>query len=179
MAMPAAAQPNLTSDAELRRLRTLYGLLAALTRARGLDEIYEAAITSLLSATEADRAAILVFDDDDVIRFKAWRGLSAEYREAVTGHTPWPKGAVDAQPVAIADVLAEESLQAYRDAFDRERIRALVFIPLALEEVFSGNSFSITRSLMSAVPRSSQSLKLSRIMYPLLPTACGRNSRAR
>ncbi len=132
--MAVVTQPDRTSDAELKNLRTLYQLLAALTRARSVEEVYDVAIASLLSATTADRAAILMFDDDGVIRFKAWRGLSAEYRHAVTGHTPWPKGTLDARPLVVPDVLADESLQAHWDVFSRERIRALVFIPLALGE---------------------------------------------
>ena len=43
------------------------------------------ALTALLSATSADRASILMFDPDGVMRFKAWRNLSDAYRTAVTG----------------------------------------------------------------------------------------------
>jgi PAS domain S-box-containing protein len=131
--MSVAAYPGSAGDTELRRLRTLYDLLANLTRAQALDEVYEAAITSLLAATEADRAAILIFDSDGVMRFKAWRNLSPEYRQAATGHTPWPQGARNAQPLTVPDVLSDDSLAALRDVFARENIRALAFIPLALE----------------------------------------------
>jgi PAS domain S-box-containing protein len=98
-----------------------------------LEEVNEAAISALLSATSADRAAILRFDDDGVIRFKAWRGLSAEYRHAVTGHTPWLRGTRNAQPIAVADVLLDGGLAEHTDAFARERIRAVAFIPLELD----------------------------------------------
>jgi PAS domain S-box-containing protein len=124
--MSVAAQPDLRGDAEVQ-------LLAALMRATGLDDVNEAAINALLSATGADRAAILRFDDDGVIRFKAWRDLSAEYRDVVTGHTPWPRGTRNAQPMAMADVLCEEGLRDFADAFAREGIRALAFIPLELD----------------------------------------------
>jgi PAS domain S-box-containing protein len=109
------------------------GLLLALLKAKGLEEVNEAAINALLSATSADRAAILRFDDDGVIRFKAWRDLSAEYRQAVTGHTPWARGTRNAQPIAVADVLGDSSLAEYAETFARERIRALAFIPLELD----------------------------------------------
>jgi len=132
-AMPVAAPSGFSGESEVQRLRTLYQLLAALSRAKALDDVYEAAITSLLAATMADRAAILTFDDDGVIRFKAWRTLSAEYRQAVTGHTPWPLGTRDAQPLVVPDVLADKSLAAYREFFVRENIRAVAFIPLTLE----------------------------------------------
>jgi GAF domain-containing protein len=101
--MSALVSSDLRGDAEVR-------LLLALLKAKGLEEVNEAAISALLSATSADRAAILRFDDDGIIRFKAWRDLSAEYRQAVTGHTPWVRGTRNAQPIAVADVLVDESL---------------------------------------------------------------------
>jgi PAS domain S-box-containing protein len=98
-----------------------------------LEEIHEAAINALLAATSAGRAAILRFDGDGVIRFKAWRDLSLEYRQAVTGHTPWPRGTRNAQPIAVADVVSEASLAEYAAVLARERIRALAFIPLEFD----------------------------------------------
>ena len=136
--MPVLADLNSAGAAEVRRLTTVYELLAALTHAKAVEDIYKAALDSLLTATAADRAAILTFDQDGVMRFQAWRDLSPEYREAVTGHTPWPKGTQNAQPIVIPDVLSDESLTAYRDLFVREQIRALAFIPLNLETGVSG-----------------------------------------
>ncbi|MCU1339187.1 MAG: putative histidine kinase, classic [Bryobacterales bacterium] len=131
VAMGIVAQPGWASGAE--RFRSLYQLLAALSRASALEDVYEAALTSLLDATGADRAAILLFDEDGVIRFKASRGLSPEYQEAVTGHCPWPRGTRTAEPIVVPDVLLEGALAAYGDVLRREEIRALVFVPLALD----------------------------------------------
>jgi len=97
-----------------------------------LEEVYNATLTSLLAGTAADRAAILMFSDDGVMRFQASRGISAEYQAAVTGHSPWRRGARDAQPIAVPDVLLDESLAEFREVFLREGIRALTFIPLVL-----------------------------------------------
>ena len=130
--MSLVTSRNWADESDVRRLNILYELLAALSRATGLEEVYDAALTSLLAATSADRAAILLFDDDGVIRFKAWRGLSPEYRAAVTGHTPWQRGLLAAAPIVTQDVLADESLRAYHDILTREGIRGLCFIPLAL-----------------------------------------------
>ncbi len=124
--MSVAVRPDLRGNAEVR-------LLAALMRAKDVDDVNEAAITALLNATNADRAAILRFDEDGVMRFKAWRGLSAEYRDAVTGHTPWRPGTRNAQPIAVADVSCEASLGDFAKVFERENIRALAFIPLELD----------------------------------------------
>ena len=129
--MSVAAHPRLASDAD--QFRILYGLLAELSRATGIAEVYEAALTSLLEATGAQRAAILLFDDDDVIRFKASRNLSEEYRAVATGHSPWPRGARDARPIEVPDVLEDERWSEFRPHFQREGIRAIAFVPLALE----------------------------------------------
>src|SRR6476660_7035129 len=130
-AMSVVAHPSMSGEAEVRRLRTLYQLLSELSHARALEEVYAAAITSLLDATASDRAAILLFDTDGVMRFKASRGLSDEYQAAVTGHSPWSRGALDAQPLVVPDVRLDESLVGYRDVLEREGIRGLAFVPLA------------------------------------------------
>ncbi|HEY7337133.1 MAG TPA: PAS domain S-box protein [Bryobacteraceae bacterium] len=132
-AMPVIAHPGVAGEAEVRRLGTLYRLVASLSQAGTLHEIYETSLSSLLSVTEADRAAILLFDDDGIVRFKASRGLSPEYQAAVTGHSPWAQGAKGAQAIAVADALADPSLAAYRRVLEREGIRALIFVPLALD----------------------------------------------
>jgi PAS domain S-box-containing protein len=95
--------------------------------------VYQVALTSLLSATAADRAAILLFDDDGVMRFKASRNLSERYQAAVEGHSPWPRGTRDAQAVCVEDALTDESLAAFRGALQQEGIRATAFVPLALD----------------------------------------------
>src|SRR5579863_10125570 len=132
--MPVVGNAGLANDAEVRRLTTLYRLLAALNLANSMDAVFQASISSLLDATAADRAAILLFDDDGVIRFKASRGLSQEYQAAVTGHSPWPRGTVGALPRVIADVLNDESLTGFHEVLAREKIRGVAFIPLALNE---------------------------------------------
>ena len=129
--MQGIARETARGDAD--RFRTLYRLMAGLSRAKSLQDVYHAAVTSLLEATEADRAAILLFDEDGVMRFKASNGLSNAYQQAVTGHTPWSPGEEEAKPLVIPDVLDDESLAAYRRVFDEENIRALAFIPIALD----------------------------------------------
>jgi signal transduction histidine kinase/ActR/RegA family two-component response regulator len=111
-------------------LVSLYSLVSAMNRASDLTEVYEAALDSLTAVLGAERAAILLFDPDGVMRFKAWRGLSDEYRRAVEGHSPWTADAREAKPIAVADVTAEPSLAALRATVLSEGIRALAFIPL-------------------------------------------------
>ena len=130
--MSGLAHAGTQGELDVRRLRTLYKLLAVLSQARALEDIYHAALTSLLEATAADRAAILLFDEDGVIRFKAAHGLSREYQDAVTGHSPWPRGALDAQPLVIPDAMSDQRVAQYRRVLEREGIRAFVFVPLTV-----------------------------------------------
>jgi hypothetical protein len=98
-------------------------------------ENVEAFVAGIVMAVDAlaDRAAILLVDDDGVIRFKASRGLSEKYQAAVFGHSPWARGTLNAEPIVVPDVRLEDSLAGYRDILEREGIRALVFVPLSLD----------------------------------------------
>jgi PAS domain S-box-containing protein len=131
--MSVVTHPGRAGEPEVGRLRTLYQLLASLSRARALEDVYSAALTSLLAGTSADRAGILLFDDDGVMRFKASRGLSGEYQAAVTGHSPWRRGTLDSEPLCVPDVLLDESLKQFWPLMQREGVRGLIFVPLALE----------------------------------------------
>jgi PAS domain S-box-containing protein len=116
--------------AELHPLSALDELLTALRRAKTPVDIYEAAITSLSAASDGARAAVLLCDSRGGLEFEAWHDLSPEYRQAMTAYSPWPPAAKDARPVVVRDVLNSDSLSMYRDVFQRENIRGLVFIPL-------------------------------------------------
>ena len=118
------------SGSQLERLRTVYQLTDAVSRARAIEEIYEAALLGLERAVGTDRASILLYDEDGVMRFKAWHGLSDRYRKAVEGHSPWSRDAVDPEPFGVPDVLLDASLASYGSLFESERIRSLAFIPL-------------------------------------------------
>jgi PAS domain S-box-containing protein len=102
----------------------------ALGRTRDLDGIYQAALNALSESLGVSRASVLLFEPDGVMRFKAYRGLSSEYRAAVEGHSPWTPETVDAEPLLVPDVRLEASLQEYLPIFSRERIAAMAFIPL-------------------------------------------------
>ena len=115
---------------KLEQMQVLSGLAEAVNLAREPAEIYLAAVQGLSRAVGADNAGVLIFDPDDVIRFKAWTGLSDEYRSAVAGHSPWRRGAPDAKTIAIPDVLLDTSMARFLPALEKEGIRAVAFIPL-------------------------------------------------
>jgi len=96
----------------------------------GVKGIYAAALAGLQRALGIERASILLFDPDGVMRFKAWLGISDSYREAAEGHTPWPLETREPQPLIVEDVRKDPSLTSLLLALSRENVRALAFIPL-------------------------------------------------
>jgi len=113
-----------------RQLAVRLAVSRALGRTRDLDGVYSAALATLGECLNVSRASVLLFDPDGVMRFKAYRGLSVQYRIAVEGHSPWTPDSVDAEPILVPDVSREPSLKQYLPVFARERIVALAFIPL-------------------------------------------------
>ncbi|MEO8520466.1 MAG: GAF domain-containing protein [Acidobacteriota bacterium] len=109
---------------------TCLRLTRAISRSAQLPDIYEAALDALSEGLDVQRASILLFDPDGVMRFKAWRGLSDRYRAAVEGHTPWRPNERGAQPIIVPDVSLDAELQPYLPTFAAEGIAGLVFVPL-------------------------------------------------
>ena len=127
------AQERAQRDAEKRarvEAELLYGLTATVNSVDDLDAIYDLALDAAMRGSHSQRAAILVFDDDNVMRFKASRGLSTTYRNAVEGHSPWRAGEPDAQAVVVDDTETDPAWLSYRDVFRAEGIRAIAFLPL-------------------------------------------------
>ena len=121
----------------MRRLSALYRLADEVGRAKEFDSICESAVETII-AVGADRAGILLFDDEGVMRFRAERNLSAEYRAAVDGHSPWSRDTSHPQAVVIEDVLTDPTIGLLREVVAREGIRALAFIPLVSHERLLG-----------------------------------------
>ena len=119
-----------TPAATNRQLAVRLAVARALGRSRDLDDVYSAALNTLAEVLDVSRASVLLFDPDGVMRFKAYRGLSSEYRSAVQGHSPWTPDSVDAVPLLVPDVTRDPSLEGYLPVFAQERIAALGFIPL-------------------------------------------------
>jgi K+-sensing histidine kinase KdpD len=122
----------LSRENELGRLRAelLYGLAATVNGSDRVEQVFEAALDAIERALGTSRASILAFDADGVMRFKAYRGLSAAYRSAVEGHSPWSRDTRDPAPVLVPDAERDASLGGYHALFRQERIAALAFIPL-------------------------------------------------
>jgi PAS domain S-box-containing protein len=114
----------------LRDLDAVYRFADAVSGAQALDEVLEAALDTLLEATGADQASVLLADDAGVLRFRAWRGLSDRYRTFTEGRSPWPSDAEDPQPVLVEDLAGAGYEPALERVMRKEGIGALAFLPL-------------------------------------------------
>ena len=108
-----------------RQLAVRLAVTRAISRARHLDGIYNAALDALAECLDISRASVLLFDPDGVMRFKAYRGLSSDYRAAVQGHSPWTPDSSDPLPLLVPDVAREPSLQPYLPIIAQEHIAAM------------------------------------------------------
>ena len=114
----------------LRDLDAVYRFADAVAGAHALEEVLEAALDTLLEATGADRASVLLADDEGVLRFRAWRGLSDGYRAFTEGHSPWRPDAADPQPVLVDDVAGAGFEPELERVVREEGIGSLAFVPL-------------------------------------------------
>ncbi len=118
-----------TKQARLRA-ELLYELTDQVIAADRVEQVFEAALDAIEHAIGTDRASILSFDLDGVMRFKGWRGLSDGYRRAVEGHCPWPRDARSPEPIIVNDAAAAPYVRPYLPLLQSEGIGALAFIPL-------------------------------------------------
>ncbi|MBK6686195.1 MAG: response regulator [Deltaproteobacteria bacterium] len=112
------------------RLDRLSTMALALGQAQSAAEIYDHALDTITGTLGNRRASVLLFDGDGVMRFKAWRELSANYRAAVEGHTPWSPGETGAVPLLLPDVETDPGLAPYLPTIRAEGIAAMAMIPL-------------------------------------------------
>ena len=113
-----------------RQQEALYQLTNQLHRTNSLEDVFNAALNAILSALQCDRTSILLFDDQNVMRFVAWRGLSDGYRQATDGHSPWKSGEKNPEPICMADIHTADLSDSLRAVIKAEGIGSLAFIPL-------------------------------------------------
>jgi PAS domain S-box-containing protein len=116
----------------------LYEFTDRLQRAASMEEVFESALDSITTALGCDRASILLFDENGVMSFVGWRGLSDEYRCAVNGHTPWRPETKNPDPICVRDIEETNESAALKATILGEGIRGLAFIPLPGEKGLLG-----------------------------------------
>jgi GAF domain-containing protein len=127
---PGLTLPADPFDERVRSLELVYEMAVTVAEAHSLAVVYDQALHTLIEATGADRASVLRFDADGVMRFKASRGLSDAYCRAVEGHSPWTADTRDPDPVLVPEVVSDAGLGELRSTILGEGIGALAFIPL-------------------------------------------------
>lgn len=125
-------------EALATQLRAVHRLTVALHQAETEAEFYAEAIETIVSVVGTPRTSLLLFDQDGVMRFKAWRGLSPEYRAATEGHSPWSSSDRHARPILVPDVEADPDLVALLPVLRSEGIAAAAFVPLISRETLIG-----------------------------------------
>src|SRR5581483_11240822 len=185
-------------DAALRQ-QVLFHLADELHRANSLQQVYTAALNAICHAMRCERASILLYDENGVMRFVSWRGLSASYREAVEGHSPWKPGDLDPQPVPIENVELAELDDELKKIVQGEDIESLCFVPLVSRgkligkfmvyfptpHIFTGDqlslSLTIARQLAFAIERrrGEEALKTSEESFRKLSETLDAEVRAR
>lgn len=118
--------------------RAFYRLTDRLYRAPSLPEVYEATLDAIVELLGCGKASILRFDQNGVMRFAAWRGLSDAYRKAVDGHSPWHVGDRDPDPIFISDIAQSHDAKSLVPVFCQEGIHAMAFIPVTLNRATVG-----------------------------------------
>jgi PAS domain S-box-containing protein len=126
MAPVQAAVPTLATN---RQIAVCLELTRAVSRARTLEEIHDAALDALANGLRVDRAAIRLFDADGVMRFKRSRGVSERYCRAAEQYSAWTPDCLDPQPIS-ARVAEEPRLAPLVTFFADEDIASLTCVPL-------------------------------------------------
>jgi len=124
--------------ARVKEQAALYEFTDRLQRASSMEEVFESALDSIVSALDCSRASILLFDEQGVMSFVGWRGLSDGYRKAVNGHTPWRPDTKDAVPICVSDIEKTNESAELKATILGEGIRSLGFIPLQGEKSLIG-----------------------------------------
>ena len=111
-----------------RWTRALSELARALEDAASEEALFEAALDALQRTLQVAQAGFLLMDDDGTARFRAWRGISAELRDAIER--------IDLAPetgrglLSVPDLELDRRFAEDRRRFERAGVRSLARIPL-------------------------------------------------
>lgn len=119
---------DITAQKQVEETRAqLYALSMAVNHAEALPELYDKALEAISRSLKADRASILLFDAENVMRFRAWRGLSEGYCRAVEGHSPWGADDHAPDPILISNIAEWHVDEPLKEVIHSEGIGALAF----------------------------------------------------
>jgi len=102
-------------------------LARALEDVASSEDLFEAALDALQRTLQVAKAGFLLTDDDGTARFRAWRGVSTELREALER---LDLSEDSGEVVTVPDVDLDPRLSDERKRFERAGVRSLMRIPL-------------------------------------------------
>ncbi len=143
------AAETFSIDHRPSHLETLYRLTDRLYRANDMDAMLSAALDAIAEGLHCEKCSILLFDNDGVMRFVAWRGLSSAYRRTLDGHTPWQPDTIDPPPIFIADIAVTDESEIVKRTVLDEDIRCLAFIPLTSQGRVIGKFMAYHRAVQT------------------------------
>jgi PAS domain S-box-containing protein len=117
-------------DRPQSRLQAYRHLSGALARAHTSAEVCQAAVEYVHDQLVLERCAVRTFDDQGVLRFRAWRGISDQFRQSVESFADWTPDVRDPEPVIVLDVATEPLLGDRRIPVLAEGIRRMALLPL-------------------------------------------------
>src|SRR5262249_24700395 len=87
-------------------------LASVLRRTKRLDDMGEAVLDAL-GASVIERTAVLLFESDGKLHFKAWRGISETFRRDIESRPAWPwaSGSRGVEPLVVRDVANDPALE--------------------------------------------------------------------
>jgi PAS domain S-box-containing protein len=124
---------KLAEQALARRMEeqaALFEFSERLQHVASMPQVYDVALDAIMRGLSCQRAAVLLFDSSEVMRFVGWRGLSDDYRRAVEGHSPWTRDDRYPRPVYFEDIEASDLPDSLKQTITREGIGAVAFIPI-------------------------------------------------
>jgi len=111
----------------------LYEFTTRLQGASSLSGVYQAALDAILRALGCNRASILIFDKNGIMRFVNSRGLSEDYLNTVEGHSPWQPDVQDPTPIIMGNVESADIPEDLKGVIQKEGIQSLAFVPLVAD----------------------------------------------
>lgn len=157
--------------------QALYELATTVNRIVALPEIYDAALDAICRCLSAPRAAILLYDSEGVMRFKAWRNLSDEYRQVAECHSPWRRDDPSPQIILMEDVSRSNLKEDLRTRIAQEGIRSLAFLPITYEGRLLGKfmvSYNTAHRFIPEELRAAQTI-VSQIAFAIERRRTGEN----
>ena len=122
----------------IEELHTIFRLSDEIIQAETIEDVYDAALKELQATLKADRVGLLLLDRNGELRFRASRGLSETYREAVEIYLSEGRDVKDPGPVFMSDAQATSRLEAVISAILEERVRGIAYVPLIHQGVLLG-----------------------------------------